>query len=39
VEHTKFIYGRLPNDSFKESIQIYVRFNGSAGGQIGGQWH
>jgi hypothetical protein len=32
VEYREFVYGGLPNDSFEETIQIYVRFSGSVGG-------
>jgi hypothetical protein len=39
VECKEFIEGGLPEDGFEGTIQIQVRFNGSAGGQMGGQWH
>jgi hypothetical protein len=39
MEHNMFVKGGHPNDSFEGTIQILVRFSGSAGGQIGEQWH
>jgi hypothetical protein len=29
----------LPNASFEGTMQMSVRSSGSAGGQMGGQWH
>jgi hypothetical protein len=39
MECKEFVHGRLPNDSFEGTVQIKVRFSGSAGGQVGGQWN
>jgi hypothetical protein len=39
MECMKFVQEGLPNDRFEGTIQIQVRFSGSAGGQMGGQWH
>jgi hypothetical protein len=39
MECKEFVYGGLPNDSLEGTIQIQVRFSGSAVGQMGGQWH
>jgi hypothetical protein len=36
VEFQEFVHGGLPNDSFEQTFWIYVRFNGSAVGQMGG---
>jgi hypothetical protein len=39
MEHKEFVSREHPNESFKGTIQIQVRFSGSARGQMGGQWH
>jgi hypothetical protein len=39
MEHKEFVWGGLPNDSFEGTVQTQVGFSGSAGGQMGGQWH
>jgi hypothetical protein len=39
MEYKESAKGGLPNDTFEGTTQIYVIFNGSTGGQMGGQWH
>jgi hypothetical protein len=34
MECKEIIQGRIPNGGFEGTVEIYVRFSGSAGGQI-----
>jgi hypothetical protein len=39
MEHKEIVWRGHPNGSFEGTVQIQVRFSGSAGGQMEGQWH
>jgi hypothetical protein len=35
LEYNKFVYGRLPNDSFRKTTQIYLNLLGVQPGHMG----